>query len=228
MSTSSRTNIEESIKRFLIVGETLQGLHSYVAYHYRNLLTAIVLLLASIFAFTLGRNSPTWYILSFGFFSGGIYFLVLFRVKLSYGITKYRVIRILEGNFFSSFFYRSSRFVGFSDLHYEHVERISIEAPSMQMPRLYLSLAAISFGWIILGEPYNIASLDLDIGSLSGILAIIAGAINFMFAIPTGGVKLVLKSVSGETMEFPEKSTPRGFIDTLILNCRTFLSYGAR
>lgn len=226
MSIKVSSELEEAIKSFTIVGETLDGIHTYYEYRFRNLITSILLFLATIFS--IGQIIDTgsfWYLLAFGFLAGTIYYFIGFKVKLTYAITTFRIIRIIEANFFSKLLFQSSRLVGFTDLHYEHVESISIGTQPLSMPRFSFSLVSISIGWIILG----IESLDVDqLISLIGLLFIVVGIINIIFSLPTGGVRLIVHSVSGDKMEFPEKRTPEKFIDDLIINCRTFLSYGAR
>ncbi len=136
-------------------------------------------------------------------------------------------MRIIEGDILSRFLFRSSQLIGFSDLHYEHIEQIAITTPSLSMPKLYSSIFTIALGWVLLGDLDNLRQLSISLQLLISITLLIGGMVLLLFSIPTGGVRLKLQSVSGEAMEFPEKQTPREFIDGLILNCRTFLSYGA-
>ncbi|MCE7734691.1 MAG: hypothetical protein GPJ54_07435 [Candidatus Heimdallarchaeota archaeon] len=228
MSSDRTNNLEKSLKNFLIVGETLDGLHSFIEYRYRYLFTSIILLASAIVAFILSLDQGRIMLfLSIVFFLTMIYFILKFKILISYGITKFRVMRIIEGDILSRFLFRSSQLIGFSDLHYEHVEQISITTPSLSMPKLYGSIFTIALGWVLLGDLENLRQLSFGLQLLVSITLLIGGMVLLLFSIPTGGVRLKLQSVSGEAMEFPEKQTPREFIDELILNCRTFLSYGA-
>lgn len=227
MAFYRQPDIEESIKSFLIVGETLNGLHSYTQYQFRNLLTFMLLFSVSLMAITRIDEASIWLFLSLSLLIASIYFLLNFRIDINYAITKYRVIRIIEGNIITRMIFKSSRLIGFTDLHYEHVERITIETPSLSMPRLYLSLFAIAIGWLLLGNFSEFNTTNITLESLSASSLLIAGIVNIIFSLPTGGVRLILQSVSGDKMEFPESQTPTEFVDQLIMNCRTFLSYGA-
>jgi hypothetical protein len=136
-------------------------------------------------------------------------------------------MRIIEGDVLSRYLFRSSQLIGFSDLHYEHVEQIAISTPSLNMPKLYVSVFTIAVGWILLGDLRSLEELSINLRIITSISLLLTGLVFLLFSIPTGGVRLKLQSVSGDAMEFPEKQTPREFVDELILNCRTFLSYGA-
>ena len=228
MSSYRAENLEKSLKNFLIVGETLDGLHSFIEYRYRYLLTSIILFLSAIVAFFLSLEQGVFMLLlSFVFLLTMVYFILKFKIRISYGITKFRVLRIIEGDILSRFIFRSSQLIGFSDLHYEHVEQIAITTPSFSMLKLYSSIFTIALGWVLLGDLGNLRQLSISLELLISITLLVGGMVLLLFSIPTGGVRLILQSISGEAMEFPEKLTPQEFIDELILNCRTFLSYGA-
>ena len=93
------------------------------------------------------------------------------------------------------------------------------------MPKLYSSIFLISTGWLFYTRIESYSSIIGDFVQLISFLLIIASIIYFVFHLPTGGVRLVITSTSGETMKFPERKIPSDFIDNLILNCRAFLSY---
>jgi len=209
--SSDRTkNLEKSLKNFLIVGETLDGLHSFTEYRYRYLLTSITLLISGIIAFFLSLEQGAFMLfVMFLLFLTMIYFILKFKIRISYGITKFRVMRIIEGDILSRFLFRSSQLIGFSDLHYEHVEQIAITTPSLSMPRLYGSIFTIGLGWVLLGDLDNLRQLSFGLQLLLSINMLIGGMVLLLFSIPTGGVRLKLQSVSGEAMEFPEKQTDR-------------------
>lgn len=220
--------LEEGIKNFLIVGETLNSVHTITEYRYRYLLTATVLILSSLLGIFVSIDEGAfWLFLGLGLLLGAIYFTLKYKIRVSYAITKFRVIRIIEGDILTRRVFRSSKLIGFSDLHYEHVEQIAITTPALSMPKLYTSIFSIAIGWVLLGDNNNLNDISLDLEIVTSIALLISGLVLLMFTIPTGGVRLILRSVSGDSMEFPEKQTPREFIDELILNCRTFLSYGA-
>ncbi len=220
--------LEEGIKNFLIVGETLNAIHTITEYRYRYILTATILIFSSLMGIFVSIDEGAfWLFLGLGLLLGAIYFTLKFKIRISYAITKFRVIRIIEGDILTRSIFRSSKLLGFSDLHYEHVEQIAITTPALSMPKLYASIFSIAIGWVLLGDYNNLSDISIDLEIVTSIALLIGGFVLLMFTIPTGGVRLVLQSVSGDLMEFPEKQTPREFIDELILNCRTFLSYGA-
>lgn len=222
------SEIEEAIKSFLIVGETLNAIHTFLEYRYRYILTAAVLTFSSIIAiFVSIEEGVFWLFIGVVLLIGAIYFTLKFQIRINYAITKFRVIRIIEGDILTRRIFRSSQLIGFSDLHYEHVEQIAITTPALSMPKLYTAIFSITIGWVLLGDFDNLNDISADLEIITGIALLIGGLVLLMFTLPTGGVRLVLQSVSGDSMEFPEKQTPREFIDELILNCRTFLSYGA-
>ncbi|OLS24471.1 MAG: hypothetical protein HeimC2_22770 [Candidatus Heimdallarchaeota archaeon LC_2] len=222
------SEIEEAIKSFLIVGETLNAIHTFLEYRYRYILTAVVLTFSSIIGIIVSiEEGVFWLFIGLVLLIGAIYFTLKFQIRINYAITKFRVIRIIEGDILTRRIFRSSQLIGFSDLHYEHVEQIAITTPALSMPKLYTAIFSITIGWVLLGDFDNLNDISADLEIITGIALLIGGLVLLMFTLPTGGVRLVLQSVSGDLMEFPEKQTPREFIDELILNCRTFLSYGA-
>ncbi len=228
MALRNQSKIEKSLKRFLIVGERLDGIHTFNEYHPTNLLVFIVLLVASVFTSNQAIISGSfWYLLSTGFYIGSFYYILNFRSTITYAITKFRIIRVVEGNLITRKIFRSSRLVGFTDLHYEHVESINVGSPTFNITRLYISIIIVILGWLSFE---NLPSYTTSINNIEQVIALIfvvTGIINILFSMPIGGVRLILHSISGDSMEFPEKYTPADFIDDLILNCRTFLSYGA-
>ncbi|MDH5401273.1 MAG: hypothetical protein OEY49_02175, partial [Candidatus Heimdallarchaeota archaeon] len=148
------------------------------------------------------------------------------RILITIAITKYRII-VLEYDVLTRWLFRSSQLLGFSDLHYEHVESISVGTPNLSMPRLYTSISLVSLGWVLF-DGYQSFGLNTEFFSLVAILMIIGGIINVFFSLPFGGVFIVIKSISGETIKIAENKLPAFFIDDLIINCRTFLTYGAK
>lgn len=220
---SNNSEIKEVIKGFLIVGESLEGIHSFEEYQPVNIIIGIILFLSSLFSLFEGiSNSFFWYFVFFAFALVSFYFLITYKVFITYAITKFRIIK-LESDFISRWLFSSSRLIGFTDLHYEHIESINIGTPRLQWTRFYVSLFFVIFGWIIFDTLSGANLFYL----FAGILMVVIGTINILFSIPLGGVKLIIQSISGEIMELPEKKTPVEFIDNLILFCRTFLSYGA-
>jgi len=227
-SISNQTDkiVKERIKSFLIVGETLDGIYTYKELQLVNIITFTVLLSSSFFTFFQALRLGTyWWFLTFGFLLGSFYFLALFQREITYAITKFRIIR-LENDFITRFFFQSSRLIGFTDLHYEHVESINVGTAKVNMPRFYVSLIGVSIGWLALTQ----ASFGFNstFTELLAVLIIVASMINIAFSLPLTGVRMRVQSISGEVMNFPERETPQDFVDELILNCRTFLSYGAQ
>lgn len=216
---------KELIKNYLIVGETLNDVYSYQEYQPYNMISATVLLVGSVYsivqAFTAGSF---WFMLSIFFLAASLYYGVNYKISIIHAITKFRIIQI-KREFSSKIFYRSSLLVGYNDLHYEHVESITVQPPKIDMPKLYFSIFLISTGWLFYTRIESYSSIIRDFVQLISFLLIIASMIYFAFHLPTGGVRLVITSTSGETMKFPERKIPSDFIDNLILNCRAFLSY---
>lgn len=228
MAIHKYTKLEESLKNFLIVGETLDGIHKYIEYQLINLLMVFILVSTGLFSLKQAIiHGSFWYLLSVCLIIGSIYFLINFRVTITYAITKFRIMRVVEGNFLSRLIFRSSRLIGFTDLHYEHVESINIGSQPLNILRLYASIFIISIGWLYFDNPGSIIALESNLDNLFVLLFFIVGIINIILSIPLGGVRLIIQSISGDSMQFPEKHTPAEFIDDLIFNCRTFLSYGA-
>lgn len=226
MSDSTPKEVVESIKPYLIVGETLDGTFSFVEYKIVNIFTVITLMVSSGVSFYQALVVSTfWWLLGFGFLVGAIYFALSYQIDVTYAITKFRIIR-LENDLISKWFFRSSRLIGFTDLHYEHVESIQVSGGRISNVRFYGSLITIALGWaILLQQP--ILGIGINIVNLVGTLMIVIGSINVIFSLPLGGVRLIVQSISGDIMEFPESKTPEQFASELIINCRTFLSYGA-
>lgn len=189
------------------------------------MISATVLLVGSVYsivqAFTAGSF---WFMLSIFFLAASLYYGVNYKISIIHAITKFRIIQI-KREFSSKIFYRSSLLVGYNDLHYEHVESITVQPPKIDMPKLYFSIFLISTGWLFYTRIESYSSIIRDFVQLISFLLIIASMIYFAFHLPTGGVRLVITSTSGETMKFPERKIPSDFIDNLILNCRAFLSY---
>jgi len=226
MAVETDTDITEKIKSFLIVGETLDGLFSFNELQLVNIVTFVVLLTSAIFSIIQALEFGSfWWFLVIGFLLGAIYFLILYEKHITYAITKFRIIR-LERDLLSKWLFQSSRLIGFTDLHYEHVESINVGSAQVSMPRFYISLIGLSFGWLLLTQDALVVG-DTFIGLIS-VLIIVASIINIVFSLPLAGVQMIIQSISGEKMTFPEEQTPADFVDELILNCRTFLSYGAQ
>ncbi|MFV2015164.1 MAG: hypothetical protein ACC656_07050, partial [Candidatus Heimdallarchaeota archaeon] len=182
MSSYSTENLEKSLKNFLIVGETLDGLHSFTEYRYRYLIATIILIAsATIGLFLSIVQGPFFLFLSLVIFLAAIYFILKFKIRVSYGITKFRVMRIIEGDILSRFLFRSSQLIGFSDLHYEHVEQIAITTPSLSMPRLTTSIFTISLGWVLLGDLNKITQLAINLQSFTSISFLISGLVLLLF-----------------------------------------------
>lgn len=216
---------KELIKKNLIVGETLNQVHSYQEYQPYNMISATVLLAGSVYSmFQAISDGSFWFMLSIFFLVASLYYGVNFKISIIHAITKFRIIQI-KREFSSKFFYRSSLLVGYNDLHYEHVESITVQPPMVEMPKLYLSIFLISTGWLFYTRIESYSSIIRDFVQLISFLLIITSVIYFAFHLPTGGVRLVITSTSGERMKFPERKIPSDFIDNLILNCRAFLSY---
>ncbi|MHA2501371.1 MAG: hypothetical protein ACXAE3_00675 [Candidatus Kariarchaeaceae archaeon] len=225
MSSEPNTTLKERIKSFLIVGETLDGIFTFEEMKLVNIFTASVLLISGVYSGIQALMFGSfWFLLMIGFILGGIYFSLLYKVRITYAITRFRIIR-LENDLVSEWFFQSSRLLGFSDLHYEHVESINVGSSNVNMPRFYVSLLSLSIGWYLSTQVTETAT---SLITLIGSLLIVASLINIIFSLPLGGVKLVVQSISGETMSLPEKHTPPDFVDELILSSRTFLSYGAQ
>ncbi|MHA2090578.1 MAG: hypothetical protein ACW98K_06940 [Candidatus Kariarchaeaceae archaeon] len=228
MAQKTSPKVEESLKGFLIVGEALDGVHTFNEFQFTNLLIFLLLCFSSIFSLNLAFDSGLfWYLLALSFLLAAVYFVSNYKTTITYATTKFRIIRIVEGNVISRLFFRSSRLVGFSDLHYEHVESIKVSTPPVNIPKLYLSILLISFGLLMRTNNGSLVSTTTSIEQVISLLLILAGSINALLSIPFGGVRLIVQSISGDSMEFPEKQTPPEFIDDLIFSCRTFLSYGA-
>lgn len=228
MDAKELTEIEETVKSFLIVGETFDQMYSFKELRRRNIFIAIVFLLSTIYSILQAVSVGVyWYFLSFSFLFGTIYYLIISRISVIYTITKYRIIRF-ERNVISSFIFKNSRLLGFTDLHYEHVESIHIGPPPLKIPLIYISVFGIALGWLIFESIKNISLTpsNLNFYRLIAGMIIIGSIINLFFTLPIGGVRLEVKSVSGTSMLFPESNTPERFISQLLVNCRTFLSYG--
>ncbi|MHA2250835.1 MAG: hypothetical protein ACXAD7_10745 [Candidatus Kariarchaeaceae archaeon] len=227
MANKNGSSVQESLKGFLIVGEKIDGLHSYTDYKPYNISIFLILIGVSIFTFDIAvEEGAFWYFLTFTFLLVSIYYILNFRTTVTHAITKFRIIRVIEENIISRKIFRSSRLVGFTDLHYEHVESINVGTPPLDATRLYISTLIISIGWLAFERTSTDSSSD-NLIQLFAIILIIFGIFSIISSLPIGGVRLLVQSISGDSMEFPEKYTPSEFIDDLIFNCRTFLSYGA-
>ena len=122
---------KELIKSYLIVGETLNDVHSYQEYQPYNMISATVLLIGSIFSiFQAISEGSFWFLLSIFFLVAALYYGVNYKISIIHAITKFRIIQI-KREFSSKIFYRSSLLVGYNDLHYEHVESITVQPPKL-------------------------------------------------------------------------------------------------
>ncbi|MCY3412541.1 MAG: hypothetical protein INQ03_12960 [Candidatus Heimdallarchaeota archaeon] len=229
MSNYESLDLEERIKSFLIVGETLDDTYTYTVFDKRNILIAIIMILSTIYSLTQAvSNGFFWFFLSFAFLIGFLYYTSNSKKMIIYAITKYRIIR-MERNIFSKYLFRSSNLMGFRDLHYEHVESINIGPPQVKIPFFFVSIFGIATGWLILDliEQLSLLPSNYNFFRLVALLVISSAFVNLFFMLPLAGVSVVINSVSGSKMDFPEKSTPKAFISQLLINCRTFLSFGA-
>lgn len=227
--SQDNSELRELLKKFLIVGETLDMLISYSEFNKKNILIAVILTLSSIFSISQFIDSGSfWLLLSIFFFIVALYYSINARITAIYALTKFRIFR-LERNIYANITNRRNELVGFSDLHFEHVESINIGKLQSNIVLIYLSLFGVSTGWLILEtiDKADFRSSTFNFLRLMAYLIIIASVFNIAIQLPITGIQMTIQSISGNKFSFPEKKLPKEFISQLMINCRSFLSYGA-
>jgi len=213
--------VEEKIKTFLVIGETIEEIHSYTQLNISKIITAMAFFLVGVLltGFSLEVKGVIIF-MSAMFLLFSIYQGIKSFQYITVAVTKFRII-IIEKDLFSKVLFSSSTLAGFTDLHFEHIESIKVSTNTVNVPKFIMSILGISIGWFFISDGSS------DFLSLISIFLMVVGVINLMTGIPFGGTKLVLLSISGEILELSEKKTPEPLMTSLILNCRTYLSYGA-
>ncbi len=224
----NNAELAETIKKFLIVGETLDEIFSYNELKTKNILISIVFFISTTFSFIQATTeSSFWILLTISFLIGTIYYTINSKTTIIYSITKYRIIK-LERNLYTKYIFKSNDLYGYIDLHFEHVESINIGVPALKIPSIYLSIFGISIGWLILDSIGKVILLPsiFNFFRLIAFFMISFSVLSLLLLLPIGGSKLIIQSISGKTMILPKKVSPDKFISKLLINCRNFLTYG--
>ncbi len=217
----SNENIDEiirSLKSILIVGETIDNYHTYQEYQIYNIISAMTLIVGAFISMYQAFISNYYWIGVFIIFLMlGFYFLLDYKITIYYAITKFRIIKI-EHNLLNRYFLKNTPLAGLSDLHYQHIESINLSGPKIRFNRFYAAIIFVVLGIISF-------RINLFIYQWVAIILIFISIINFGSSLPIGGIRLIIRSVSGEKLEFSETKTPSEFIDELLIHSRTFISY---
>lgn len=220
----------EDAKKYLVVGESIDSIHSLIEWDRFKLIIAAILLLDLIIIDILTDITlPFWQIVIAVHVLFLLYFVVQARLSTTYIITKFRLIK-LESTTIRRYITRklnnSETFHSFTDIHFEHVETIKLGNSELNATRFWSGLLAISIAWAMYQGKNSFLNGNSPLLPLAIVLFLL-GVINVTISFPYFDTKLRIISLSGTKILIPTKNLQEEFIEEIVVSCRTFLSYGA-